>query len=257
MSAEIFPRFDVQGQVALVTGAARGIGRACALALAHAGADVALGLRDAHSGADLARQIETMGRRVLRLQMDVTRLAEIQDAVETTVARFGRLDILVNNAGLAPGNLAENVSEADFDLTIAVNLKGTFFASQAAGRVMIEQHYGRIINLGSQAGFIALPTESVYCMTKAALSHLTRCLAVEWAQHNITVNAVAPTFIHTPGTEECLADDAFRADVLSRIPLGRVGEPMEVAGAVVYLASPAAALVTGTTLLIDGGWTAR
>jgi NAD(P)-dependent dehydrogenase (short-subunit alcohol dehydrogenase family) len=257
MSAEIFPRFDVQGQVALVTGAARGIGRACALALAHAGADVALGLRDAHSGADLARQIETMGRRVLRLQMDVTRLAEIQNAVETTVARLGRLDILVNNAGLAPGNLAENVSEADFDLTIAVNLKGTFFASQAAGRVMIEQHYGRIINLGSQAGFIALPTESVYCMTKAALSHLTRCLAVEWAQHNITVNAVAPTFIHTPGTEECLADDAFRADVLSRIPLGRVGEPMEVAGAVVYLASPAAALVTGTTLLIDGGWTAR
>jgi NAD(P)-dependent dehydrogenase (short-subunit alcohol dehydrogenase family) len=257
MRREEFPRFDLRGQVALVTGAARGIGRACALALAHAGADVALGLRDARTGEDLASEIEGLGRRALRLQMDVTRLGEIRQAVEAAVARFGRLDILVNNAGLAPGNLAENVREEDFDLTLAVNLKGTFFASQAAGRVMIGQKHGRIINLGSQAGFVALPTESIYCMTKAAISHLTRCLAVEWGPHNITVNAVAPTFIRTPGTDECLADDAFRADVLSRIPLGRIGEPMEVAGAVVYLASPAASLVTGATLLIDGGWTAR
>jgi NAD(P)-dependent dehydrogenase (short-subunit alcohol dehydrogenase family) len=252
-----FPRFDLQGQVALVTGAARGIGRACALALAHAGADVALGLRDAGTGADLAGAIEAMGRRALRLQMDMTRLAEIRAAVDAAAAHFGRLDVLVNNAGLAPENLAENVREEDFDLTLAVNLKGTFFASQSAGRVMIPQKYGRIVNLGSQAGFVALPTESVYCMTKAAISHLTRCLAVEWARYNITVNAVAPTFIRTPGTQECLANDAFRADVLSRIPLGRIGEPMEVAGAVVYLASPAASLVTGTTLVIDGGWTAR
>jgi NAD(P)-dependent dehydrogenase (short-subunit alcohol dehydrogenase family) len=257
MKSEEFPRFDLEGQVALVTGAARGIGRACALALAHAGADVALGLRDAQTGAELAREIEAMGRRALRLQMDVTRLDEIHQAVEAAVGRLGRLDILVNNAGLAPGNLAENVHEQDFDLTLAVNLKGTFFASQAAGRVMIKQKYGRIINLGSQAGFVALPTESVYCMTKAAISHLTRCLAVEWGRYNITVNAVAPTFIRTPGTDECLADDAFRADVLSRIAVGRIGEPMEVAGAVLYLASPAAALVTGSTLLIDGGWTAR
>jgi len=251
------PRFDVRGQIALVTGAARGIGRACALALAQAGADVALGLRDARTGGPLVKEIEALGRRALPLQMDMTRLAEVRAAVEAAVAHFGRLDILVNNAGLAPENPAEDVREEDFDLTLAVNLKGTFFASQAAGRVMIRQKYGRIVNLGSQAGFIALPTESVYCMTKAAISHLTKCLAVEWARHNITVNAVAPTFIRTPGTAECLANDAFRADVLSRIPLGRIGEPMEVAAAVVYLASPAAALVMGTTLLIDGGWTAR
>jgi NAD(P)-dependent dehydrogenase (short-subunit alcohol dehydrogenase family) len=251
------PRFDVRGQIALVTGAARGIGRACALALAQAGADVALGLRDARTGGDLAREIEGLGRRALPLQMDVTRLAEVRQAIDAAAAHFGRLDILVNNAGLAPENPAEDVREEDFDLTLAVNLKGTFFASQTAGRVMIRQKYGRIVNLGSQAGFVALPTESVYCMTKAAISHLTKCLAVEWARHNITVNAVAPTFIRTPGTAECLANDAFRADVLSRIPLGRIGEPMEVAAAVVYLASPAAALVTGTTLLIDGGWTAR
>jgi NAD(P)-dependent dehydrogenase (short-subunit alcohol dehydrogenase family) len=251
------PRFDVRGQIALVTGAARGIGRACALALAQAGADVALGLRDVRTGGDLVKEIEGLGRRALPLQMDMTRLAEVRQAVEATAAHFGRLDILVNNAGLAPENPAEDVREEDFDLTLAVNLKGTFFASQAAGRVMIRQKYGRIVNLGSQAGFIALPTESVYCMTKAAISHLTKCLAVEWARHNITVNAVAPTFIRTPGTAECLANDAFRADVLSRIPLGRIGEPMEVAAAVLYLASPAAGLVTGTTLLIDGGWTAR
>ena len=251
------PRFDVRGQIALVTGAARGIGRACALALAQVGADVALGLRDVRTGGPLVKEIEALGRRALPLQMDMTRMAEVRAAVEAAVAHFGRLDILVNNAGIAPENPAEDVREEDFDLTLAVNLKGTFFASQAAGRVMIRQKYGRIVNLGSQAGFVALPTESVYCMTKAAISHLTKCLAVEWARHNITVNAVAPTFIRTPGTAECLADDAFRADVLSRIPLGRIGEPMEVAAAVVYLASPAASLVTGTTLLIDGGWTAR
>ena len=257
MATEDFPRFDLTGQVALVTGAARGIGQACARALAHAGADVALGLRDAKTGDDVVREIEAMGRRALPLQMDVARLAEIRSAVDAAVRHFGRLDILVNNAGVAPENPAENVREEDFDLTLAVNLKGTFFASQAAGRVMIRQKHGRIVNVGSQAGFVALPTESVYCMTKAGISHLTKCLAVEWARYNITVNAVAPTFIRTPGTEECLSNDAFRADVLSRIALGRIGEPMEVAGAVVYLASPAASLVTGATLLIDGGWTAR
>jgi NAD(P)-dependent dehydrogenase (short-subunit alcohol dehydrogenase family) len=189
--------------------------------------------------------------------MDVTRLDQIRLAVDSATEHFGRLDILVNNAGLGPSNLAEDVNEEDFDLTLAVNLKGTFFVSQAVGRVMIQQKYGRIINLGSQAGTVALPTESIYCMTKAAISHLTKCLAVEWGQYNITVNTVAPTFINTPGTADALEDQAFRADVLSRIALGRIGEPMEVAGAVVFLASPAASLITGDTLLIDGGWTAR
>jgi len=253
-----FPRFDLSGQTALVTGAARGLGRAISLALAHAGADVALGLRDVSTAGHLSGEIQALGRRVLPLQMDVTRFGEICRAVDDTVAHWGRVDILVNNAGIAPGNPAEDVREADFDQTLAVNLKGTFFVSQAAGRVMIQQKYGRIINLGSQAGFVALPTESVYCMTKAAISHLTKCLAVEWGKHNVTVNAVAPTFIFTPGTEGALADPAFRADTIERIAgLHRIGEPMDVAGAVVFLASPAASLITGHTLLIDGGWTAR
>jgi NAD(P)-dependent dehydrogenase (short-subunit alcohol dehydrogenase family) len=190
--------------------------------------------------------------------MEMSQLDQIFAAVEEAVACLGRLDILVNNAGVAPENPAEDVREEDFDLTLAINLKGTFFASQAAGRVMIGQKYGRIINMGSQAGFAALPTESVYCMTKAGISHLTKCLAVEWGKHNITVNAVAPTFIRTPGTEEYLANPEHRADVLERIAaLHRIGEPMDVAGAVVFLASPAASLITGETILIDGGWTAR
>jgi NAD(P)-dependent dehydrogenase (short-subunit alcohol dehydrogenase family) len=253
-----FPSFDLTGQVALVTGAARGLGKAISLALAHAGADVALGLREVDAQEDLATQIESMGRRAIPLQMDMRRLNQIFQAVDDAVRHFGRIDILVNNAGLAPDNLAENVREDDFDLTVAVNLKGTFFASQAVGRYMIRQKRGRIINLSSQAGFVALPTESVYCMTKAAIAHLTKCLAVEWGKYNITVNAVAPTFIRTPGTESCLANLEFRTDVIERIAaLHRIGEPMDVAGVVVFLASSAASLVTGETILIDGGWTAR
>jgi len=244
-----FPQFDLNGQVALVTGAARGLGRAISLALANAGADVALGLRDRNTGSDLAREIEALGRSALPLQMDMAHLDQISTAVDEAVKHFGKLDILVNNAGVAPGHLAENFTEEDFDYTMAVNVKGTFFASQAAGRAMIRQKRGRIINMGSQAGFVALPTESVYCTTKAAIAHLTKCLAVEWGKHNITVNA---------GTEEALADPAFRADTIERIAaLHRIGEPMEVAGAVVFLASPAASLITGHTILIDGGWTAR
>jgi NAD(P)-dependent dehydrogenase (short-subunit alcohol dehydrogenase family) len=253
-----YPQFGLNGRVALVTGAARGLGRAISLALAHAGADVALGLRDLKADSGLAVEIRGMGRKALPLQMDMRNKPQIFAAVGEAAKEFGRIDILVNNAGIAPENPAESVREEDFDDTLAVNLKGTFFASQAVGRLMIQQKSGTIINMSSQAGFVALPTESIYCMTKAAIAHLTKCLAVEWGKHGITVNAVAPTFIRTPGTEGALADSAFRADTVERIAaLHRIGEPMEVAGAVVFLASPAASLITGETILIDGGWTAR
>jgi NAD(P)-dependent dehydrogenase (short-subunit alcohol dehydrogenase family) len=190
--------------------------------------------------------------------MDIADMQQVADAVKAGIERFGRIDILVNNAGVAPTNFAENVTEADFDRTVAVNLKGTFFTAQAVGRSMIERGGGRIINMSSQAGFAALPTESVYCMTKAGIAHLTKCLAVEWGPYGINVNAVAPTFIRTPGTEQGLSNPDFERDVTERIAaLHRIGEPPEVAGAVVFLASPAASLITGHTLLIDGGWTAR
>jgi NAD(P)-dependent dehydrogenase (short-subunit alcohol dehydrogenase family) len=253
-----FPSFSLSNQVSLVTGAGRGLGRAISLALAHAGSHVALGLRDIHSAPDLVHEIQSLGRQALPLQMDVTRLDQISSAIDQAAAHFGKLDILVNNAGNGTSGLALDVPEADFDLTLSLNLKGTFFACQHAAKLMKRQKGGRIINMSSQAAFSALPTESVYCAAKAAVSHLTKCLAVEWGPYNITVNAVAPTFIKTPGTEEALSDPAFRADVLERIAaLHRIGEPVEVAGAVVFLASPAASLITGHTILIDGGWTAR
>jgi len=253
-----YPDFALTGQVALVTGAARGLGRAISLALAHAGADVALGLREPGTADELQAEIESMGRRTTAVPMDVRDLAQIGPAVDSVVAELGRLDILVNNAGLGPSNLAEDVTEADFDLTMDVNLKGLFFASQAAGRVMIRQGHGRIVNLSSQAGFVALPTEAIYCASKAAVAHLTKCLAVEWGRYGITVNAVAPTFIRTDGTAAALAEPGFEEEVRERIAaLHRIGEPMDVAGGVVFLVSPAASLITGTTLLIDGGWTAR
>jgi NAD(P)-dependent dehydrogenase (short-subunit alcohol dehydrogenase family) len=257
LTEQHYPNFNLDGKVSLITGAARGLGKACALALAHAGSNIALGLRDVNTAEDLVLEIKAMGRKVIRLQMDVSSLQQINTAVEHTVKTFGKIDILVNNVGVAPDNPAEKVTEEDFDYTVNLNLKGTFFTAQAVGKQMIKQGNGRIINMSSQAGFIALEDESIYCMTKAGVNHLTKNLASEWAKYNINVNAVAPTFIETPGTEPWLKDKDFRKSVIDRIPLGRIGKPMEVAGAVVFLGSDAASLITGEIMLIDGGWTAR
>jgi len=248
-------QFNLTGKVALVTGAARGIGRACALALAQAGADVVLGLRDRSTGQDVVRQIQEMGRKALPVQMDIAHLSEIHSAVDEVMQNFDRIDILVNNVGIGKANIVEQITEDDFDSVVSVNLKGTYFTSQAVGKIMIKQRDGRIINIGSQAGVIALATESVYCITKAGIAHMTRCLALEWAPYHILVNCVAPTFIETPGTEPELSDPERKKSVIRRIPLGRIGDVMEVAAPVVFLASPAASLITGATLVIDGGWT--
>jgi len=250
--------FALTGQVALVTGAARGLGRAVALNLAKAGADVALGLRDRSADGGLVAEIEAMGRRALPLQMDVLDLPQAYAAIDEAIADFGRLDILVNNAGGGTEGPIEDFPEDEFDFTIDFNVKSTFFISQYAGRHMIRRRTGSIVNMGSQAGAIALPGEAIYCLSKAAVSHMTKCFAVEWGKHNVRVNCVAPTFFRTDGTSEALGNPAFHADVLERIAaLHRIGEPDEVAGAVVFLCSDAAAMITGHTLLIDGGWTAR
>jgi NAD(P)-dependent dehydrogenase (short-subunit alcohol dehydrogenase family) len=254
MSAETTPRFDLEGKIVLVTGASRGIGRACALACAGAGADVIVGIRKAEDGEALKSEIESHGRRSHAVQMDLLELKSVRTAVEAAHRAFGRIDVLVNNVGIGPENLAENVTEEDFDYTVDVNLKGTFFTTQAVAKLMMAQKSGRIINISSQAGSVVLKGEAIYCMTKAAINHLTRCLAVEWAPHGINVNSVAPTFIWTDGTRPSLADPAFHAHVLGHIPLGRIGDPVDVAGTVVFLASPAASLITGANILVDGGW---
>ncbi|MFY0687048.1 MAG: glucose 1-dehydrogenase [Cyclobacteriaceae bacterium] len=247
--------FTLKNKIALVTGASKGIGRACAIGLANAGADIALGFRNIDQQGDVAEEISKLGRKVLPIQMDMSDLAQIHTAYELIQNQFGVLDIVVNNVGVAPPNFAIDVTEQDFDHTLNINLKGTFFSCQAAGRIMTKQGHGKIINISSQTGFIAIPEESVYCMTKAGVNHLTRALALEWAPKNVRVNAIAPTFLETPGTEPWLKDPDFRQKVIDHIPMGRVGQAEEVVGAVVYLASDTSSLVTGEILKIDGGWT--
>jgi len=254
MAYDFTPKFGLEGTIVLVTGASRGIGRACALACAGSGADVIIGVRDPDGCSGLLADIQSLGRRALAVRMDSSDLASLRDGVAAAEAGLGRIDVLVNNVGIGPENLAEDVTEEDFDYTVSINLKGTFFTTQAVARHMMARKSGRIINISSQAGSVVLKGESIYCMTKAAINHLTRCLAFEWAPYGITVNSVAPTFVWTDSTRPGLADPAFHAHVLNHIPLGRIGDPVDVAGAVVYLASPAASLITGANLLVDGGW---
>jgi NAD(P)-dependent dehydrogenase (short-subunit alcohol dehydrogenase family) len=248
--------FSLTGEIALVTGATRGIGYACAKALGRAGASVALGCRDIAAGNALAEDLRKTGVMAVAVRMDMMSLESIVDALSRTEQDLGPLSVLVNNAGKSRPAAAMDVNETDYDAMFDLNVKGAFFASQAAARLMAKRGRGAIINIASQAGLVALDGEPVYCMTKAAMIHMTQCLAVEWAKHHIRVNAVAPTFIRTDSTRGWLADEASLNSLLARIPLGQIGEPENVADPVVFLASNAAAMITGATLKIDGGWTA-
>jgi 2-deoxy-D-gluconate 3-dehydrogenase len=252
-----YPRFDLQGQVALITGASKGIGYGVAKALAHAGAKVALAARNVQALAELAEEIREAGGEALMLPLDLHDVSRIQPTFAQACDHFGRLDILVNNAGLGANHPALDVTEADWDDMMAVNLKGLFFCCQAAGRIMLQQGYGRIVNMSSQASVVGIRDHAVYCASKGGVNQLTRVLALEWSASGVTVNAVGPTFIYTPGTAERLDNPQYLESVLSRLPIGRVGTITDVAGAVIYLASPAAAMVTGTILLVDGAWTAQ
>lgn len=248
------PDFGLAGKVTLVTGAGRGIGRACAIACAAAGSDMVIGLRDIASSSDLIAELEATGQKILPVELDISDRQQVSSAVSKAIDVFGRIDVLVNNVGVAPGNLAELVEEDAIDQILDVNIKGTFMLTQAVARTMIERKTGRIINISSQAGTVTLRGEALYCMSKAAINHLTRCLAAEWAMYGITVNTVAPTFIWTDSTRPVLADPAFYERTVGHIPLGRIGDTDDVVGAVVFLASPSAAMITGANLLVDGGW---
>jgi len=248
------PNFSLAGKVTIVTGASRGIGRACALACAAAGSDIVLGVRNPGKVGDLVAEIEAMGHKAIAVELDIPNKDHIAGVIRASVDTFGRIDVLINNVGVAPGDLAERVEESAVDEILNINIKGTFLMTQAVARHMIERKHGRIISISSQAGTNALRGEAIYCMSKAAINHLTRCLAAEWAEHGITVNTVSPTFIHTDGTQPYLSEAANYKATIGHIPLGRIGETSDVTGAVVFLASPAASLITGANLLVDGGW---
>jgi 2-deoxy-D-gluconate 3-dehydrogenase len=241
----------------VITGASRGIGRGLAEALAAAGATVAVTARSLAEASDVAADIVDAGGNATAHALDVSDVSAMQRSIDDIVAHHGRLDILVANAGLGDNHPALDVTEADWDDMMAVNAKGLFFSAQAAGRVMVAQGSGRIIAISSQASLVGIRDHAVYCATKGAVNQLVRVLALEWGHLGVTVNAVAPTFIRTPGTAERLDQPEYLRGVLDRIPMGKVGTIADVAGAVVYLASDAAGMVNGVVLPVDGGWTAQ
>ena len=243
-------RMDFNGEVALVTGAGRGIGRACARALVHAGANV---IAVARTASDLQALREECGQGIETWTMDIT-TEDFYQRVES----LGRLDILVNNAGTNKPQPFVDVETSVLNHMIDVNVRAMFRSAQAAARVILKGgRGGSIINMSSQMGHIGSPKRTVYCMTKHAVEGLTKAMAVELAPEQIRVNAIAPTFIETPLVRPMLDDPEFRAHVDRMIPLGKIGQPDDVASAVLYLASNASAMVTGHSLRIDGGWTAH
>ena len=245
--------FRLDGKRALVTGAGRGIGRAAALALAAAGAELVLVSRTASELDKVVDEIASGGGTARSLPIDVTR----SDAVRGAFAEFDRLDILVNNAGINRPQPFLEVDEATLDSLLALNVRAAFVVAQAAARLMVANGSGVIINMSSQMGHVGSERDrTVYVMTKHALEGLTKAMAAELAPKGVRAVSIAPTFVETPLSKPFLDDPDTRRWILGRIPLGRVGTVEEVASAVVFLASPAAALVTGSSLLVDGGWTA-
>jgi len=249
-------RFDLTGRVALVTGASEGIGRGVALGLAGAGADLILASRREELLREVKSEAEELGRRAEVCTLDVTNLASITALKAFTLEHFGKVDVLVNNAGYSVNREAWLVEESDWDRMLDTGLKGVFFCSQMIGSIMREQGYGKIINLSSTYSESVAVGTSVYAALKAAVSHLTEALAVEWAPHGIRVNALAPTATLTPSRLPRTTPE-LREMLISRIPLGRMGTIEDLIPAAIFLASPASDFVTGHTLFVDGGWVAK
>lgn len=246
-------RFDLTGKTAIVTGAGRGIGKALAVGLAEAGAQVAVVSRTRAQLEELVASIEQMGGKAWAIEADLTEQGAAEKVVEETVRQLGGLHILVNNAGLNVRKKALEVTEEDWNRVVDLDLKATFFMSQAAGRVMCEQKYGRIVNIASVAGLVALRTGVAYGASKAGVVHMTKVLALEWSKFGVTINAIAPWYFRTPLTEALLDDPEFVQEVLSRTPSGRIGDLEDLVGPTIFLASDAAAYISGQTIAVDGG----
>jgi NAD(P)-dependent dehydrogenase (short-subunit alcohol dehydrogenase family) len=247
------PSMRLDGKIAVVTGAGRGIGRGCAQALAEAGAKVHPVSRTASELEEVCRVIRDNGGEAEPLICDVTALGEVSEKL----GGLDRIDVLVNNAGTNIPEPFLEVPEEHFDRIVDLNIKSAFFVAQAGARKMDAGGGGSIINISSQMGHVGAVNRTVYCLSKFAVEGMTKAMAVELAPRNIRVNTVCPTFIRTPMTEKFFADESFIDSVTAQIPLGRVGGIEDIMGAVVFLASPAAALITGASLLVDGGWTAK
>jgi 2-deoxy-D-gluconate 3-dehydrogenase len=247
--------FDLTGRVAVVTGANTGIGRGIAVALAEAGADVALVGRS--RAEDTAADIAALGRRAALIDADLSTIAPVNSVIDRTLAELGRLDILVNNAGIIRRADAVDFTEEDWDAVIDTNLKSVFFLCQAAGRHMIAQGHGKIVNIASLLSFqggIRVPS---YTASKSGVAGLTKLLANEWAAKGVNVNAIAPGYIGTNNTAALQSDETRNRQILERIPAGRWGDPRDIGGAAVFLASSSSDYVHGHVLAVDGGWLAR
>ena len=247
---------DLDGKVAVVIGGSSGIGRTLARGLAEAGADVVSSARRIELVNEIAGEIETLGRRSLRVSCDVTDRGSLERVLQASVETLGKVDILVNAAGINQRALTLDFSETDWDRLLDTNLTGTLRACQVFGRHMIERGYGRIINIASMGSFLALYEVAAYCASKAGVASLTKSLAIEWARHGVCVNAIAPGYFRTPLSEKLLVGTPRGEEVLIRTPMNRFGALDELIGAAVFLASDAASFVTGTVLPVDGGFLA-
>ncbi len=249
--------FRLDGQTAIIIGGAQGLGKTAALFLAEFGAQVVIADRNEEQAQATAEEIGALGTRALALPADITVKSDLERMAASTVEEFGRIDILVNSAGINIREPAMDVTEEHWSSIINVNLTGLFFACQVVGSVMVRQGYGRIINIASHMAKIAWHLRSAYCASKGGVAQLTKELAIEWAEHGVTVNAIAPSFFLTPMNEPLFADAEMSAFISHNTPVGRPGNPEELGSALLFLASPGSSYVTGHLLLVDGGYTSR